>query len=60
VTKIVVAQRVSTIVDADRILVLDDGKIAGYGTHEQLLETSTTYQEIAQSQMGADESEVGA
>ena len=60
VTKIVVAQRVSTIVDADRILVLDDGKIAGYGTHEQLLETSTTYREIAQSQMGADESEVGA
>lgn len=60
VTKIVVAQRVSTIVDADRILVLDDGKVAGYGTHEQLLESSTTYREIAQSQMGADESEVGA
>jgi len=60
VTKIVVAQRVSTIVDADRILVLDDGLVAGYGTHEQLLETSTTYREIAQSQMGADESEVGA
>src|SRR5690606_37615632 len=47
VTKIVVAQRVSTIVDADRILVLDDGLVAGYGTHEQLLETSTTYREIA-------------
>ncbi|MGO1236519.1 ABC transporter ATP-binding protein, partial [Microbacterium gubbeenense] len=60
VTKIVVAQRVSTITDADRILVLDDGQVAGYGTHEQLLESSTTYQEIAMSQMGADESEVGA
>jgi len=60
VTKIVVAQRVSTITDADRILVLDDGRVAGYGTHEQLLETSTTYQEIALSQMSADESEVGA
>jgi len=60
VTKIVVAQRVSTITDADRILVLDEGRVAGYGTHEQLLETSTTYQEIAMSQMSADESGVGA
>ena len=59
-TKIVVAQRVSTIVDADRILVLDDGKVAGYGTHEELLETSTTYQEIALSQMAANENGAGA
>ena len=60
VTKIVVAQRVSTIADADRILVLDDGHVAGLGTHEELLETSTTYQEIALSQMAANENGAGA
>ena len=58
VTKIVVAQRVSTITDADRILVLDDGKVAGLGTHEELLESSETYREIVESQLGAEE--VGA
>lgn len=54
VTKIVVAQRVSTITDADRIVVLEDGQMAGVGTHEELLETSTTYQEIVNSQMGVE------
>ncbi|MGK3954120.1 ABC transporter ATP-binding protein [Microbacterium sp. I2] len=54
VTKIVVAQRVSTITDADRIVVLDDGGIVGLGTHEQLLETSQTYREIVESQLGAE------
>ena len=54
VTKIVVAQRVSTIVDADRIVVLDDGGIVGLGTHEELLETSQTYREIVESQLGAE------
>jgi len=54
VTKIVVAQRVSTITDADRIVVLDDGGIVGIGTHEQLLETSQTYREIVESQLGAE------
>ena len=54
VTKIVVAQRVSTITDADRIVVLDDGGIVGLGTHEQLLESSQTYREIVQSQLGAE------
>ncbi|MBW9094453.1 ABC transporter ATP-binding protein [Microbacterium jejuense] len=54
VTKIVVAQRVSTITEADRIVVLDDGGIVGLGTHEQLLETSQTYREIVQSQLGAE------
>ena len=54
VTKIVVAQRVSSITDADRIVVLDDGAMVGIGTHEQLLETSDTYREIVESQLGAE------
>ncbi|WP_157002093.1 ABC transporter ATP-binding protein [Agromyces laixinhei] len=54
VTKIVVAQRVSTITDADRIIVLDDGGMVGVGTHEQLLESSTTYREIVESQLGVE------
>ncbi|SFR83846.1 ATP-binding cassette, subfamily B [Agromyces sp. CF514] len=54
VTKIVVAQRISTITDADRIVVLDDGAMVGVGTHEQLLETSDTYREIVESQLGAE------
>ncbi|MGO1507506.1 MAG: ABC transporter ATP-binding protein [Microbacteriaceae bacterium] len=58
VTKIVVAQRVSTITDADRILVLDDGKVAGLGTHDELIQTSETYREIVDSQLGAEEAEV--
>jgi ATP-binding cassette subfamily B protein len=56
-TVIIVAQRVSTIVDADQILVLDNGKIVDRGTHEELLETSPTYQEIVQSQITAEEAE---
>ncbi|KHK99832.1 multidrug ABC transporter ATPase [Microbacterium mangrovi] len=54
VTKIVVAQRVSTITDADRIIVLDDGRMVGIGTHEELLETNQTYREIVESQLGAE------
>ncbi|WP_413250116.1 ABC transporter ATP-binding protein [Sinomonas flava] len=54
-TVIIVAQRVSTIIDADLILVLDKGKIVDRGTHEELLETSPTYQEIVQSQITAEE-----
>ena len=54
-TRIVVAQRVSTIVDADEILVLEEGRIVGRGRHEALLETSETYREIVESQLRADE-----
>lgn len=54
VTKIVVAQRVSTIVDADRIVVLEDGRTVGIGTHDDLLATCETYREIVESQLGAE------
>ena len=50
VTKIIIAQRVSSIMDSDKILVLDDGKISGYGTHDELLKTNDIYKEIYNSQ----------
>ncbi|MCB1274182.1 MAG: ABC transporter ATP-binding protein, partial [Leucobacter sp.] len=50
-TTIIVAQRVSTIVDADQILVVEGGEIVGRGTHEQLLEGNRVYQEIVASQL---------
>ena len=53
-TVIMVAQRISTIVDADRILVVDDGQIIGNGTHEELLKTCPLYREIAQIQLGKE------
>jgi len=54
-TMVIIAQRVSSIVEADQILVLDDGRIVAQGTHEELLETSKTYQEIVSSQLAAEE-----
>ena len=52
---IIIAQRISSVVDADLIIVLDEGKMAGKGTHEELKETSETYREIMESQMKGDE-----
>ncbi|MCI0158558.1 ABC transporter ATP-binding protein/permease [Leifsonia shinshuensis] len=54
-TMIVVAQRVSTIVDADQIIVLDDGRVVGHGTHAELVESNPTYAEIVSSQLTAEE-----
>ncbi len=54
-TKIIVAQRISTILHADQIVVLNEGKVAGIGTHQELMETCPTYQEIARSQLSASE-----
>ena len=50
-TVLIVAQRISTIRNADRIVVLDEGKIAGIGTHEELMKNCSVYQEIARSQL---------
>ena len=52
ITTIIIAQRVSSILHADHILVLEEGKELGYGTHEELLRSCQVYQEIAKSQMG--------
>lgn len=54
-TTIIVAQRISTILHAEQIIVLDEGKVAGIGTHEELMKTCTTYQEIARSQLSEKE-----
>lgn len=54
-TKIIVAQRISTIMDADLIIVLDNGRVAGQGTHKELLKDNKVYQEIAYSQLSKEE-----
>lgn len=54
-TKLIVAQRISTIMDADLILVLDQGKVVGQGTHKELLANNKVYQEIAYSQLSKEE-----
>ncbi|MEH7098206.1 ABC transporter ATP-binding protein [Neobacillus vireti] len=58
-TSIIVAQRIGTIIDADRIIVLDQGEVTGIGTHKELMRTCNVYQEIAYSQLSKEELEVG-
>lgn len=56
ITKLIISQRISSIQDADRIIVMDDGKIDGIGTHEELLKTNTIYKEVYETQVkGGDE-----
>ncbi|MDO4377700.1 MAG: ABC transporter ATP-binding protein [Erysipelotrichia bacterium] len=55
VTKVIVAQRISTIRHADKIIVLDQGKMVGYGTHQQLMKDCTVYKQIATSQLSVSE-----
>lgn len=54
-TKVIIAQRISTIMDADQIIVLDKGRVAGQGTHQELLKNNEVYQEIAYSQLSKEE-----
>jgi len=54
-TLIIVAQRVSTIMQADRIVVLDEGQIVGQGSHRELMASCATYREIVNSQLGTKE-----
>ena len=53
-TKIIIAQRITSVMEADRILVLDDGRITGVGAHEELMQSNREYREIYESQMSAD------
>ena len=54
-TVIIVAQRINTILNADQIIVLEDGKIVGKGTHEELIKNNETYKQIALSQLSEEE-----
>ncbi|WP_313489688.1 ABC transporter ATP-binding protein [Exiguobacterium sp.] len=54
-TVLIVAQRVSTVIDADQIIVLDEGKVAGIGTHDELFADNAVYQEIVKSQLSEEE-----
>lgn len=49
-TKLIIAQRISSIQDANRIIVMDEGKVTGFGTHEELLENNEIYREVYESQ----------
>ena len=61
-TKLIIAQRISSVMEADRIIVLNDGKLDGFGTHEELLETNTIYRDVyeVQTKGGGDFDEGGA
>ena len=54
-TCLIVAQRIGTIMDADQILVLENGRVVGQGTHRELMESCAAYQEIARSQLSEEE-----
>ncbi len=54
-TVLIVAQRISTIMNAEQIIVLEDGEVVGIGTHKELMENCETYQEIALSQLSKEE-----
>ena len=55
-TKLIIAQRINSVQNADKIIVLDNGKIDGFGTHEELLKTNEIYREVYESQVkGSDE-----
>ena len=57
-TKIIIAQRISSVQDADKIIVLDDGQIDGFGSHEELLQNNAIYREVFESQQkGGSEDE---
>ncbi len=58
-TVVIVAQRIATVLSADKIIVLDDGNVAGQGTHAELMENCSAYREIALSQLSAAELEGG-
>ena len=52
---LIVAQRVNTVMDADRIIVLDEGRVVGIGRHQELMKTSEVYREIVSSQLSEQE-----
>ena len=54
-TKLIISQRISSIQDADRIIVMDDGRIVNIGTHDELLQTSQIYQEVYETQVKGEE-----
>jgi ATP-binding cassette, subfamily B, multidrug efflux pump len=54
-TVFIVSQRIGTVMNADRIIVLDDGRVAGIGTHAELMKTNDVYREIAESQASLEE-----
>ena len=54
-TKIIIAQRITSVMEADQIVVMDEGRIVGIGTHEQLMQDNETYREIYDSQMDRKE-----
>ena len=54
-TKLIIAQRITSVMDADKILVLDGGKVVDFGTHEELMNTSSIYREVYESQQKGSE-----